>query len=354
MTQADLSSANPCPENTPAANRVLQEAADWHVLMHSGEATEADQQGFNQWREQAQNAAAYAELDAVWARFDAATPASAKQALRHVLVTKPAPSKTKKIAGAACGLLLLLLSVAITLQLQRPESSGAALARYFSPAYLFSDYKTGVGEQRSLVLEDQTHVLLNTFTAIEVEYTAGLREIHLLQGEIQLDVASDPQRPLKVVSQHGSATALGTRYSVFDRGDAMEVTVTESRVDVCNPIGAGCRQVSAGQKIRVEDGEVQPPTPSDADFEYDWQTQQLIVANQPLLKVLDELSRYQIVTMRMDRSALADYHVSGVFSLAHPHSALVMLEHSLPIEIARYTPLLTVVREKTAHTKTPQ
>jgi len=335
----------------PAFSEALQQAADWHVILHSGEATEEELRQFAAWHDDPGNASAYRELDAVWNRFDAATPAPARQALHHALEDskKTRASRARKAGVALSGLLVLLATATATLQSQRPSTSGIALARYFSPGYLFSDYRTHLGQQRTVVLGDKTRVVLNSFSAIDVEYSAGQRRIRLLQGEIHLEVAPDPQRPLTVTSRHGSATALGTRYSLYDRGEDTAVTVTESRVEVCPSAVAGhdlCQRLDAGQTTTVGRNGVAPPRLADAGFEHDWAASQLIVDNQPLLKVLDELSRYRLGMLRIDREGLADYRVSGVFPLDDPERALAVLERSLPIEVSRYTPLLTVIVEK--------
>lgn len=266
-------------------------------------------------------------------------------------VRSSSPASTlKKVAlgvGAAC---CVLFSALVWQTSQRPDSAGS-LKNYLSANYLGADYRTGIGERRVLTLSDQSTLFLNTFSAVNIHYTDKQRVIQLLQGEIKIQVAKDPARPLIVSTRHGSATALGTRYSVYDQGNATSVQVLESLVQVCADADVdfdapSCERLAAGQATSVTDGGVGSPRAIDRDFEHDWMANQLVVSDQPLSRVLDELSRYHWGLIKMDRELLRDLRVSGVFPLGDPLRALAALEQSLPIEITRYSPLLTVVKPR--------
>ncbi|MFX9169461.1 FecR domain-containing protein, partial [Acinetobacter baumannii] len=60
---------------------------------------------------------------------------------------------------------------------------------------LRADHATGVGERRDLALADGSHVLLNTDSALSVDYTADRRGVALQRGEAFFAVARDPARP---------------------------------------------------------------------------------------------------------------------------------------------------------------
>lgn len=320
----------------------VQQAADWHVLMHSGEADGEDKRDFKQWHGISENAEAYQRLESIWGRFDEVETVPARKALQQVLLdTMPTGRAAKKGRRAVAALAAIGLTMSIGLSFKAAPKDGL-LAGYFFSGRLFSDYSTGVGEQQLIVLSDKTRLLLNTFSAVNVEYTGKQRTIHLLQGEVQLDVAKDTLRPLIVVSEQGTVRALGTQFSVRDRGTITDVSVTESKVEVCT-IQAHCERLQAGEKTQLSQHHVQPPQTLNAGFRSDWSQQQLIVDDQPLLHVLDELSRYHIGHIRIDRKALALHKVSGVFPLNDIERSLQALAKSLSISVKTYTPLLTVV-----------
>jgi ferric-dicitrate binding protein FerR (iron transport regulator) len=138
-----------------------------------------------------------------------------------------------KTLGAIASSLLLVVVLIFSLQDNLSDNS---FASYLLPGRLRSDYSTAIGEHKVIVLSDQTRIHLNTFSAINEEYTKDQCTIYLLQGEIQLDVAKDTTRPLIVFGDQGSARALGAPFIVRNHGTSTELSVMESLVEVCSII----------------------------------------------------------------------------------------------------------------------
>ena len=362
---------------TNASQQVLllepvEQAAHWHALMQSGDVSAEEASAFQHWHNDEQHAATYQRIIDMWGsvdRLESAAPANTlRTTVEQVLAdarsnhstdhraderanSKAAGQRTKQRTAttlATAG--LLVIGLVFGLQNVQPDSR---LASYLLSGRLFADYSTATGEQRVITLADQTQVHLNTFSAINVEYRDQQRIIHLLQGEIRLDVAKDVNRPFTVVTDQGSARALGTQFSVHDQGDQTTVAVTESRVEVCatnrqygelsGNQAAPCQQLRAGQHTLISQHQVQPPQATNPDFTHDWAAQLLVVYNRPALELLDELARYHRGYLSIDREALKPYQVSGVFPLNNISKSLDVLEGSLPLKISRYTGLLTRV-----------
>ena len=68
-------------------------------------------------------------------------------------------------------------------------------------------YTTAIGEQISSPLPDGSLITLNTQSVLQVDYSEGFRDIHLLQGEAFFEVADDASRPFRVITKHAVATA---------------------------------------------------------------------------------------------------------------------------------------------------
>ncbi len=101
------------------------------------------------------------------------------------------------------------------------------------------DYVTGVGEHATYTLDDGTVVHLNTNTKLTVDYSDSRRAITLVHGEASFDVAKNPERPFVVYAHDGLVWAVGTAFNVRDRGDTVDVLVTEGRVKVfSNTLGS--------------------------------------------------------------------------------------------------------------------
>ncbi|MBB5518686.1 FecR family protein [Amphiplicatus metriothermophilus] len=91
-------------------------------------------------------------------------------------------------------------------------------------------YATGVGEYRTVALEDGSVVKLNTDSRVEVDYQETRRRIRLVNGEALFEVASDPDRPFVVFSGDAAAEAVGTAFAVRLREGAAELAVIEGAV----------------------------------------------------------------------------------------------------------------------------
>jgi transmembrane sensor len=109
-------------------------------------------------------------------------------------------------------------------------------AREYSPWRQWSaDYRTAVGERRSLVLPDGTQLWLNTATALDNRFSPTERRVVLVTGEILITTAHDDPaapRPFLVETAHGTVQALGTRYAVRQRDGDTEVSVFDGAVEI--------------------------------------------------------------------------------------------------------------------------
>lgn len=249
------------------------------------------------------------------------------------------PLKRRRKAGAVIVLLLMLGSAWLGLNL-------------VPPAYLLADYRTGVGEERTIELPDHSRVTLNTYSAIDVQFNDSQRRILLRQGEILVEVARDRSRPFVVATPQGTARALGTRYLVRRDAGVTTVTVLKSHVEACIDAGHKVRRDSltcvalhAGQRTRITADAVEAATNLDAYAESAWMQGRLAVDNRPLTEVLAELERYRTGRIRFDAAQLAPLRVSGVFPLADTDHALTALEASLPIRVSQH-PLLVIVKPR--------
>ena len=331
-------------ESTRPVPELVEQAAHWHTLMQSDEVTEDRKAAFAMWHATPEHAAAYERIEAMWGQIDDVGKDTAHDIVEKILASQKDDARKRKRQRALTTTFgLLLIGAFIGIQ---ATPGGNGFDDYVLSGRLLSDHSTTVGEHRIITLSDRTRLHLNTFSSVNIEYTDKQRTIHLLQGEIRIDVAKDTERPLVVLNGPASARALGTRFSVRDRGDLTEVGVTESTVEVCALKTRQCRTVNAGETTRISGDEVLPPRAMNERLVHDWSRRLLIVDNQPVLDVLDELTRYHTGFVRIDRNALADDTVSGVFALDHFAKSIQALEASVPIEVDSYAGFLTIIGKK--------
>ena len=322
-----------------------EQAAYWHTLLQAGDLPEQKLVEFQQWFAEPENAIIYQRFEVMWQQVDSLDTGMAKATVTSVLKQQGAEQSIFKSGlkrtGAGLGMLVLCSFLAL-----HAVDKEVLLSDMLLSGRVFADYSSDVGEVRTIKLPDDSVLTLNTFTSVDVEYTKHQRIIRLHQGEIQLDVATDSNRPLLVINDQASARALGTRFSVRDFGDQTEVKVTESSVEVCAYKVNNCQVLRAGESTQVVGSNVLAPELINPDYVIDWEKQLLIVNDQPLVKVLDELSRHYPGVMKINREGLKDHRVSGVYALNDLPASLQVLESTAALQISQLTPFVQFINKK--------
>lgn len=199
-------------------------------------------------------------------------------------------------------------------------------------------HSSQTGEISTLNLPDGTQVILNTASAIDVEFSATERLIVLRHGEIMVQTAKTAEhreqtRPFIVQTEHGRIQALGTRFSVREFSDKIRVNVYQHSVRVTTNTGEQ-QLCPIGHSVNFTAQHVFEPI-NDTDND-SWTTQMLSVNDMPLTEFVNEVSRYRIGVVRCHAS-LAKYHISGAFNTGDTEQIFRAIEKSFPIKINRYS-----------------
>ena len=327
------------PDSTPpdASSPLIDEALAWLVRIHSGHASDEERLACTAWRTQSSaHQLAYTEAEILWRDIgllpngDCAGSADLTASMPHG--TLPRARRTIKWGLAACVLLAAgWLSWGIVQE--RLDLASA-------------DYRTAVGEQRHVKLEDGSRIYLNTDTAVAVAFTPQQRTIRLLTGEASFTVTPETVRPFTVQSGDVSTRALGTSFLVQRHQDAVTVTVTEHAVQVSATDG---RQVPATVVRQSE--QISYSTEAglgrahavDSNAIAAWQRGKMIFEAQPLAAVVEELNRYRAGRIMILNPALRSLNVTGVFDIGDPDAALRMIEQTLRIHDTTLTPYLVLL-----------
>lgn len=306
---------------------VLEEAAGWLVRFQSETLSAADRAAFERWRgRSAAHAAAWARVEDMLRSFGQVPPELGARTLRQL----DRPGRRQALRGVA-GLLLL--------------GPAAWLAWRELPWHEWSaDARTATGEQRRMQLADGTRLLLNTATAVDIQYTAEQRVIWLRAGEILLTTGKDPapvHRPFIVRTAQGSVQALGTRFMVRDERDGIRVAVFEGAVAIRPAASDAQRVLRAGQQTVFDAERIEPESAVDTAL-VSWKDGMLAARNWRLADLVAELARYRRGFLRCD-PAVAELRVSGAFPLNDTDAGLRLLEKTLPVRIQRMTPYWVTV-----------
>ncbi|MGL4316026.1 MAG: FecR domain-containing protein [Pseudomonas sp.] len=305
-----MSAAAPSPA-------VLRAAANWYLDLQEAPACASTAAAHRRWLDSdTAHRQAWARLEKLQGKLAGLPGELARPALRGV-------DSRRRESLKLLGLLLL--------------GGGAAGFGWQSEPLrsLRADQRTATGEQRSLRLNDGGSLQLNTGTAVNLAYGERLREVQLLQGEVLVQTAPDPQsRPFVVHTGQGSIRALGTRFLVRRDGERTQVRVLEHAVEVRTQAAPQAPvRIAAGQQLWFSANACAALEPLDA-YADAWTRGMLVVSDWPLPRFIDELARYRPGLLGCD-PALAALRISGAFQLADGDALLDNLSSTLPLRIHR-------------------
>ena len=314
---------------------VSEQAIDWMVKLRAGTPDAALQTRFNAWLAMdPAHLQAWTQLqDRLGASFntvlalDRRLPGQASEA-RQILL-QPQGSRRdalRVIAG------LGLLGGSLWLCARSPLGDS-----------LLADLSTGRGQRQAFDLADGSRLNLNASSAVDLRFDDQQRLVVLRHGELVIQVAPDPQRPLRVRTAQGQVQALGTRFLVAQEQDVTRVVVLQHSVQLRLPDGT-TRDLQEGQSALLATGRI-TPTAGDQRGRADWLVGRLNVLDEPLEQVVEALRPYQRGLIRI-APQVRHLRVQGVFPLDDPARTLAALAETLPIQVDSYSPWLTLIRPR--------
>lgn len=303
---------------TPVNEQVALQAAQWFLLLRSGEATERQRAQCSRWRE------ADPAHEVAWQR---AERVNATFGMLPGPLAVPLLDRVQAHQGrrhAIKGLAVLLMG-----------APAGWLAWCSAPALEWrAEHRTAKGERLTLRLSDGTLVELNTASAVDLAYDRAQRLVLLRGGEVLITTAPDPagQRPFLVGTSRGRLRALGTRFVVRRDDGHDHLTVFEGAVEVRPDDAAGQPViVQAGQQARFTADAVEPPMAASPYADW-WARGVLRADDMRLGDFTAELARYRPGVLRCD-PAVADLRISGVFQLRDTDPVILSLPKALPVKV---------------------
>lgn len=312
---------------------ILEEATSWFVDFNEGEVDAAGRDRFNEWlRRSPEHVRAYLQTSAFWeeANLLGKRPNLDIETLIARAMTEH-NIHPLSVAGGVRETSAPRFSLSASRWVRRPVAIAAALLVAFGVgtvawfgSHSGSTFSTGIGEQRSITLEDGSSIELNSRSRLKVRFTGSRRNVELLAGQALFNVAKDPARPFVVITGDTRVRAVGTQFDVYLRRAGTVVTVVEGRVAVLSPLGSSPvrRQnrhsgaevlVDAGEQITVASRATSIPTRANVEAAMAWTEKKLIFKSTPLREVVEEFNRYNRRQLVIRDPSLYDFHVSGAF-----------------------------------------
>lgn len=286
-------------------------------------------------------------LDAKYRRWLAANPANEIDYERHELAWELAGelAKDDEIAALLADAQRASISVSVRQRKRRQyfmwSAVAATLAAVAIGTGLFlqrdSDalvYETALGEQRTVVLPDQSRMVLNTSTRARVVYGRDGRRVELTQGEATFSVAHDASRPFEVVAAKGTTRALGTEFNVLSAPAGVTVSVLSGTVEILAPAVPSMR-LTHGQEVTYSESAVSPVRTANADRIQAWHSGRIVFEDVALEQALAEFNRYTRTPIVARDPALAGLRVTGLFRIGETEALLRALDTAFGVHAER-------------------
>ncbi|MBI1686105.1 FecR family protein [Caulobacter hibisci] len=288
---------------------VRKEAADWLARLRSDARGPADESDFKLWLNRSEDHRA--SFDALTETWELAG------ALKHdpEIVVPPAPRRSPVLARRAVLAGVGVAAVGLGWLALAPEV-----------------YATGIGETRTLHLDDGSSILLDADSRIRVHLEGRKRKATLVRGRAFFRAATDPVKPF-VVSADGREIVGdgGDAFDVSVNGAAVAVTSVEGQVLVMEAGQPSSRLIAmAGQRI-VMAGEAAPRREAaDVQAATAWRFGQAVFDDQTLAAAIAEMNRYSRRRIVLSEPGLEDLRISGVYKAgdneAFARSVAVLLD----------------------------
>ncbi len=192
-------------------------------------------------------------------------------------------------------------------------------------------YQTATGEQLSVVLEDGSHLQLNTQTAVQVELREHLRHVDLLDGETFFSVSPDANRPFEIDTGQATIRVVGTSFNVRNIEGVLRVEVLEGIVQVAHDGLDAPRELRAAEGVEYDGLEERLLSVVAADSA-PWRDGKVVYRDVPLGELLADLDRYLPGKVSLADDDLADIRVTAVLEVGDRPAMLDALASSLNLE----------------------
>ncbi len=320
---------------SPGPESIRQQSAAW-VLRRDRGLTATEQDAFSAWlAADPRHGEQLAKHRSHWNRLDQLAEWKPEHSTRPNpdLLAPPLRFRLRRYAPVSLALAAAaVVTIAVTTFVRAPDKKAQSSA----PAIAVRAIPDSANQR---VLEDGSIIELNQGAQISVEFTLGERRVRLDRGEAHFAVAKDAARPFIVSTRGVDVRAVGTAFNVRVDVAAVEVLVTEGRVQLNSAQAvAGASEVAestaselfpetrpellvafldARQRAVVSLAAEAPPpqiatlTVGEIERVLAWQHRLLDFTAQPLNAIVAEFNRRNVVQLLLIDPELAGVRVSA-------------------------------------------
>jgi transmembrane sensor len=339
------------------AERVAS-AADWLFKLRAPDVSQADISAWFAWCDSSvENRQAFEQMQATWRKSGLieetpVTPAELESddyrgqvsvsewnnargnSQRRTTVRRFDPYRARIAAAVVAGIATLLLLGWIRHADQARDMSVAA----------------AVGLNSEVLLPDGSTVMLAAGSRLSTQFTRGVRNVFLENGEALFTVKHLHARPFVVHAMDTTVTAVGTAFNVKAESGVVRVTVTEGIVDVAHQrsilgelrqwaggsAGAGDFRLASGNQAILSEGAPRPVAIAAAGQQVTtWVGGTLSFVDEPLASVVAAVNRYARTPVVLEEGELGSYRYTGTVVTGRIDDWLRGLPNVFPVTVVR-------------------
>lgn len=311
------------PKGGSISPLILEQASEWQARLWSEDVTVQDQEACMSWRH------AHPEHERAWQfihLFDQQFQHLSDQQ-QNILLDRPLGDLASLIKKG--GMLCLVLGLTYFVHQQQYVS------------LWFADYTTQAGEVKNITLSDGTTLILDSNSAVDIDFDQNERDIYLLKGQIFVKTGHqyNDLPPLHVHYFDVEIQPLGTQFTVANRQKNMQIGVYEGRVQIKSDKINPPLVLESGWQVRFNPDQPQLYPQKTDDLQLAWIDHKLIVEQMPICEFMQHLSTYRTGYIHCN-SGLKNIKISGTYDLKQHEQILAELPHVLPLKIQHFTPYL--------------
>ncbi len=341
------------PETTSDDDTLLEEASGWFLRLRLAVGGEGDEPeavvraALAEWLAASpDHRAVYHEVERTWSAVSESASAPEIMVNRHDALRRVRGAVRRRwalggLSRSAAAAVFLLFATATTLAWMGQ--------RFFSE----SVYETAMGETRVITLADGSRIALDGQTRIAVSYTDDARNVGLLRGQAQFEVAKDRARPFRVTAGDQTIVAVGTAFNVELLDNRVLVTLIEGRVAITpaetqsastsergkSPTETAARtapkhrELRSGQQLVVtEQSGVSELKEVNVENTIAWRSGKLVFKNEPLSTAVVRMNRQAArERLKIADPSIAAIGISGIFNAGDQDAFVDALAHYFPV-----------------------
>lgn len=295
----------------------MDAALEWYLHLHSGEEIPDNlERAFRAWMALSPaNRAAFQEVEAIWGNQ---TILEASR-MWPVCSTRPepvmrkrqwVPLRTRSWHWQAAAAFLLV-------------TMGLQLFSFDLMVWWRADYQTNVGQTTDIRLPDGSRMVLNSKSAVRLDFDEQRRGVTVLAGEAWFDVIHDAAHPFRVEGRFSDTLVLGTQFAVKVEPDDDVISLETGRVEaVHHDPSLPRRHLLPGQMVKADRMTISDVSEFDRDEALGWLGGRYVFADKRLEDVLDDLADKVPERIIVLNRKLLNVPISGNFRLERPQAMM--------------------------------